>query len=616
MPQALRSRSTDPPPGGSHFPSEFGRFTLLSLLGQGGMGAVFEAEMRGPGGFTKRIALKMLHPGVVAATERMGIDLRTEARLGALLHHPGIVEIYDYGVTAGQPWISMEYVDGIELSDLLRGAGPPPATVVVELAFQLAQALEHAHSLHANGRAAGFVHRDLKPSNVIIDGDGRAKITDFGIAKASVISHATTRGGVTKGTPAYMSPEQARGRDVDGRSDLFSLGVMLYQVATGERLFSGGSPAATVLQVLEVDDLLHDRAVLGAVDRRVPGLGFVLRGCLQEDPDLRWGAADEVIEALEMVSLRVPPGPTLKRWLRDLPEGGRAWRGMRSVRGRSPVQVPHAPVLLPAPASAPPSVERDCIDAEILPSTSVRALARPPGLPFGAVAGLVVLFGFALGLGAALGVRLGSSPPADPRAWRAVVDAEAVRSARTVAPASPRGVVPDGPSAPAPAPPASPAVASPPASPALPTPTAEAVPAPPPARVGALAPEPREPTPPVALPVAKSAPKVPAVAPHPSAEDASMPAPVTASTVGEDQGFVLLAPADDVLGVELCLRRADGLWERRGMQRFEGGRWGARIWVTPAMEGPLPYYFELLRRGGRTELHGRPEAPFVATITR
>ncbi len=580
MPDALRSDAVGTARPKTRFPSEFGRFTLVGLLGQGGMGAVFEAELRGPGGFRKRIALKVLHASVLAATARMGIDLRTEARLGALLHHPGIVEIYDYGVTGGQPWISMEFVDGLELSDLLRGAGRPPATVAVELARQLAQALDHAHSLRADGKPAGFVHRDLKPSNVIIDREGRAKITDFGIAKASVISRVTTRAGVTKGTPAYMSPEQARGGEVDARSDLFSLGTVLYQVVMGQRLFQGGSPAATVHAVLDVDELLGDRAVLGAVDALVPGLGFVLRGCLQEDPDLRWGGADEVLEALELVGRCLPPGPSLREFVHGLPDRGRGFRGLRSVRGRAPVPVPHAPALpssLPSgaiqPLRAGQPVPAPWRAPELLSSTAVRSLRGGRGERFWALATLVGLFGFALGVGVVVGDRLAPAPAADDRAWRAVVGAERIAASRTGSVASRSA---PSPASASPASPASPASSS---APALVTSPAQSRPAPPP--------------PPL---------------------EVFMPHPLEAGTVGDDLTFALEARGEDLLAVDVVLAEGRGVWRRHRMARGPGDRWSAEVPATAAMEGALKYCFELRRRGGHVQRFGKPEAPFVAVV--
>jgi hypothetical protein len=350
------------------------------------MGAVFRAELEGPGGFRKACALKVLHPSVLVAARRLSLDLRTEARLGALLHHPNIVEVYDFGVEAGQPWISMELVDGTELSDLLRGVGKLPPTVTLELGIQLCAALEHAHGLVHEGRPAEFVHRDLKPANVIVSRDGLAKITDFGIAKAAAVTGLTTRSGVTKGTPAYMSPEQATGEPVDARSDLFSLAVILFQVATGLRLFRGGNPAATAMAVLQVDDLLDRPAVLGLADGAIPGLGDVLRWCLRRDPDERYANATLVREALQELELGLPFGPTLRRWLADQPGQGTGYRGLRAARraergGGIPPFDPRQDLgaAIPLDAEPPPTAEPSSPlpEAIELPPDTWPAVPRP-----------------------------------------------------------------------------------------------------------------------------------------------------------------------------------------------------------------------------------------------
>ena len=349
------------------FPLQFGRFVLLEVLGEGGMGAVFRAEMEGPGGFRKPCALKVLHPSVLVAARRLSIDLRIEARLGALLHHPNIVETYDFGIEGKQPWISMELVDGTELSDLLRGAGPMPATAMLEMGIQLASGLEHAHRLTHKGEELGFVHRDLKPSNIILSQNGLAKITDFGIATSALIAGLTTGDGVTKGTPAYMAPEQAAGRDVDGRADLFALGAILYQAATGLRLFRGSSAAATMMSVLHVDEVYEQPGVRAAADAVVPGLARVLGWCLRRDPDARYADATLVREALEELELAAAPGPGLRRWIGDLPGRGTSYRGLRMRRRRFLVAAgaPHfdprrdldaaMPVGARLPSSPPPS---------------------------------------------------------------------------------------------------------------------------------------------------------------------------------------------------------------------------------------------------------------------
>ncbi len=315
-------------------PLKFGRFVLHEVLGEGGMGAVFAAEMSGPKGFFKPCALKVMHPSVAVAARRMGVDLKCEARLGALLHHPGIVEVYDFGLTFGQPWMAMELVDGTELSDLLAGAGPLPLTAALDLGTQVAAALHHAHTLTVRGARVEVVHRDLKPSNLLVGRDGRVRIADFGVAKAAVLNSLATRTGITKGTPSYMSPEQASAAPVDARSALFSLAVILYQCVTGRRLFCAGNAAATIVEVLKVDELIRRRGIIDDLEARLAGLGRVLATALSRKPDGRQPTAAHLGDALEDLELRAGIGPTLAEWVDALPDQGTYFRGIRAERRR------------------------------------------------------------------------------------------------------------------------------------------------------------------------------------------------------------------------------------------------------------------------------------------
>jgi len=330
---AMQPLSLDPAP--LQLPLKFGRFLLLEVLGEGGMGAVFAAEMEGPQDFRKPCALKVMHPSVAIAARRMGVDLKNEARLGALLHHPGIVEVYDFGLTFGQPWMAMELVDGTELSDLLAGTGRLPVTVALDLGRQVCAALDHAHNLRVKDRLVEVVHRDLKPGNLLVGRDGRVLIADFGVAKAAVLNSLATRTGITKGTPSYMSPEQASAAPVDGGSDLFSLAVILYQALTGKRLFYAGNAAATIVEVLKVDEILAARGIVDELDQFAPGLGRVLGMALRRRRHERWADAALMGEALEDLEIRAGLGPSLKEWVQDLPDEGTTFRGLVARRRRA-----------------------------------------------------------------------------------------------------------------------------------------------------------------------------------------------------------------------------------------------------------------------------------------
>ncbi|MCO4769403.1 MAG: serine/threonine protein kinase, partial [Deltaproteobacteria bacterium] len=174
-------------------PVAFGRFTLTGLLGKGGMGRVFRAVLVGPSGFRKDVALKVISGGDREAIAEVRAGLGKEARIGALLSHPNIVDVYDFGDEEGLPWISMELVHGLDLQAMMAVTRLAPRHVV-QLGVAIAAGLEHAHSLQIDDEPAGLVHRDLKPSNVLISRDGIVKVMDFGIAKLTSEGQHTATG--------------------------------------------------------------------------------------------------------------------------------------------------------------------------------------------------------------------------------------------------------------------------------------------------------------------------------------------------------------------------------------------------------------------------------------
>ncbi len=299
------------------FPVEFGRYTLLGVLGEGAMARVYRAELRGPGGFTKPTALKIVRGSVAGRGAELRDALLNEARLGGLLDHPNLVQTLDYGVVDGLPFIAMGHVRGVGLDLLLASDLDIPPEVALDIAIQLASGLDHAHNLEGTELPTALVHRDLKPSNIILDRHGNARILDFGIAKAAAFSVDTTAVGATKGTPAYMSPEQANGEELDPRSDIFSLGVLIYELVLRERLFASTSPLATLQAVLRVEDVLSDPSFEGRLEAIVPGLGMVVSRCLREAPRLRWSTAAEVHRSLRSVAAGFTPAPMLREWVRE-----------------------------------------------------------------------------------------------------------------------------------------------------------------------------------------------------------------------------------------------------------------------------------------------------------
>ena len=164
---------------------QIGRYTLHDVLGEGGSAKVYEAELNGPAGFRKRVALKIVSD---VLDEEHRHDLINEARLGALLRHPNVVDIYELVEVESQLFVAMELVEGPTFLDLVRNHGPPPAEIALELCRQITRGLVHAHGLKVDGRSANLIHRDLKLSNILLDPAGLAKISDFGIARAETIS--------------------------------------------------------------------------------------------------------------------------------------------------------------------------------------------------------------------------------------------------------------------------------------------------------------------------------------------------------------------------------------------------------------------------------------------
>ncbi len=304
------------------FPVPFGRYNLLGVLGEGGMARVFRAELQGLRGFRKRAAVKVIRASIGSQDERLTQALIHEAKLGGLLHHPNVVETYDFGEVDGQAWIAMELVSGIGLDRLLETREALPPDVALEIAAQICAGLTHAHELGGEGQRTPLVHRDLKPSNVIVSNSGLVKVLDFGIAKATHIGGNTTETGLTKGTPAYMSPEQAAGQPVDARSDLFAAGCLLYEMLTGKCFFGGDTVYQIMMSVVRVEELLLEQDRLDAVDAAVPGASEVVRRCMRAERDNRFDTALELEAAVRAMQGPVQaPGP-IKRWIDEARAAG------------------------------------------------------------------------------------------------------------------------------------------------------------------------------------------------------------------------------------------------------------------------------------------------------
>jgi serine/threonine-protein kinase len=235
----------------------FGKYTLIDRIAVGGMAEIFLAKQAGVEGFEKLLALKKIRPHLSGHENFVGMFLN-EAKLAALLTHPNIVQIYDLGRVGESFFIAMEYVSGRDMSRVVPKCAalqiPLPIEYALKIASSTLEALYYAHNkTDASGNPLHIVHRDVTPENILVAYTGAVKIADFGIAKATsqLDTRNETRAGEIKGKLAYMSPEQCMGKDIDHRSDIFSLGVVLYEWLTGFRLFSGDNDMAVMNNIIE-----------------------------------------------------------------------------------------------------------------------------------------------------------------------------------------------------------------------------------------------------------------------------------------------------------------------------------------------------------------------------
>ncbi len=268
-------------------PDKFGRYEIKKEIGRGGMATVFHAyDPR----FERDVAIKVL-PKEFMHDPQFRARFEREAKMIALLEHPAIVPVYDFGDEEGQPYIVMRYMSGGSLSEKIKESGALPASEVVQFFSRLAPALDAAH-------AKSITHRDLKPGNILYDQYGNAFLSDFGIARLAQTSGVTLTGGNILGTPAYMSPEQVQGdRELDGRSDIYAMGVILFQLLTGQAPYQADTPARVMMMHI-LEPVPH---ILKAKSDLPPAIQNIINQAMAKEPNDRFATAGEMAAALESI---------------------------------------------------------------------------------------------------------------------------------------------------------------------------------------------------------------------------------------------------------------------------------------------------------------------------
>jgi serine/threonine-protein kinase len=263
-----------------------GRYQLLEELGRGATGVVYKAFDPTIGRTVAVKTLRLTEEGTGLARPELITRFQNEARAAGLLTHPNIVVVYDAGEDAGLFYITMEFVQGKSLHALIQQRQSFPLPRVIRIIEQACSALDYAHQ-------RSVVHRDIKPANLVLSADDTAKITDFGTAK--ILQLGTTQTGSIIGTPSYISPEQVKGKLVDGRSDIFSLGVILYELVTGEKPFPGENVTTVIYKIVN-EEPIPPRAFDSSIH---PGLNYVITKALAKDPEQRYQSCRELSEDLK-----------------------------------------------------------------------------------------------------------------------------------------------------------------------------------------------------------------------------------------------------------------------------------------------------------------------------
>ncbi len=339
-------------------PEVFGEYELLEKIATGGMAEVYRARKHGAAGFEKIVVIKKILPELAKDDEFVQL-FQDEARITARLMHVNIVQVFDYSKLGNEYFIAMEYVHGLDLARMLvraRNLGPFPVPIALFIAAEVLKALAFAHTrTDDRGDPLGIVHCDISPQNMLISYAGEVKLTDFGISRAAF--QAGSQHQVIRGKYAYMSPEQVEGRQLGPHTDLFSLGIVLYEALTGSRLFKARNRDETLSRVRRAE-VPSPRAVRSEISEDLEG--FLLKS-LARLPDDRFRSAEEMLEALTAIRVREGHRATnndLAAFLRDVIDAAAA-----AARGEQPgprparagrAAPPSALVVLAIEAAPPP----------------------------------------------------------------------------------------------------------------------------------------------------------------------------------------------------------------------------------------------------------------------
>ncbi len=310
----------------------FGKYELVRRIGVGGMAEVFEARTHGAAGFVKEMVIKRILPVFNEDPDFVRLFIQ-EARLAARLQHANIVQIFDFNQVDGVHYIAMEWVHGQDLRRIFQAARrrdmPLAGSLAAYVGMEALKGLHYAHTRLDGGTPMGLVHRDISPHNVLISFAGEVKITDFGIAKVAALA-STFRSGTVKGKLPYMSPEQVNSRPVDARSDLFSLGIVLWELLTGRRLYTGATEAEVFAQVQRAD-IPRPTSFASGIPR---DLETVVMELLAPDPHRRYQSAQEALADLGQFGSPEDPMETAEYLKKLIPEEAqRERRGETAVQG-------------------------------------------------------------------------------------------------------------------------------------------------------------------------------------------------------------------------------------------------------------------------------------------